>query len=340
MNSPAHCPASYCADRPKLTISIWVNQEEFFWPLLVCNNSCMKRSSSFFLLGCLFALLAIGSIQRASATNPNKIISACFDKKSRVLRYSERGKCRKGEQLLSWNVTGPRGESGSPGLQGLQGLQGPRGQAGDSSATSAQGQIGPAGPAGAIGPMGATGPTGLTGLTGPAGPTGVTGPTGPAGPSGSFILKDGNGNSLGTILNGQSDCWNVWSGQEFHSYDLTTGAPCDPVPSTRITYWSSTNCTGLSYIKQTIPVVAPNIFGYTLPTVKEKSAASGTDRYSRMAFGPAEIASIYSNRNSTTGICTNERTWGALNGTDPTVNPITSRQILPVATLPLSIQPS
>jgi hypothetical protein len=204
----------------------------------------------------------------------------------------------------------------------------------------ATGPTGLTGLTGPTGPIGATGPTGPIGATGPTGPTGPIGATGPAGPSGSFVLKDGNGNSLGTILNGQSDCWNVWSSQEFHSYDLTTGAPCDPVPSARTIYWSSTNCTGLSYIKQTIPVVAPNIFGYTLPTVKEKSAASGTDRYSRMVFGPAEIASIYSNRNSTTGICTNERTWGAFNGTDPTVNPITSRQILPVATLPLSIQPS
>jgi hypothetical protein len=59
-----------------------------------------------------------------------------------------------------------------------------------------------------------------------------------------------------------------------------------------------------------------------------------------MTFGPAEIVAIYSNRNSTTGVCANARLWEGQVGTNPSVTPITARQILPIATLPLSIQPS
>jgi hypothetical protein len=215
---------------------------------------------------------------------------------------------------------------------------------GDAGATGAKGDIGNSGPAGTKGDTGDAGPTGAKGDTGDAGPTGATGPAGASGQdgltgaAGAFVLKDGNGNSLGRVMSSELSCWVVWNGTGFDSFYLTNGRPCDPEPSARIIYWSGTDCSGTAFLKPSLPTVQTNIFGYTDPVVLEVSAASGIDRYSRMTFGPSQVTAIYSNRN-TAGVCTNDRLWSGTVGTNPSVYPIIGRVILPIATLPLSVVP-
>ena len=83
----------------------------------------------------------------------NGVIWACAKKEGGRLRaVAGPGRCRKGEQALSWNVQGP---AGPPGSAGATGAAGP------------QGAAGPPGADGARGPTGAKGPTGATGPAGP-----------------------------------------------------------------------------------------------------------------------------------------------------------------------------
>jgi hypothetical protein len=101
------------------------------------------------VLGAGVALAAQGTAHKRA----NGVIWACAKKGTGHLRMvAGPGRCRKGEQALSWNVQGPAGPAGSPGATGTTGAAGP------------QGTSGPPGAAGARGPTGATGPTG------PAGP--------------------------------------------------------------------------------------------------------------------------------------------------------------------------
>ena len=78
----------------------------------------------------------------------------------------------------SWTFT----IAGTPGVQGPQGVAGPTGATGATGATGPQG------------------PTGATGAVGPQGPSGPTGPQGPTGAGGASIVKDGSGNTLGTLI--------------------------------------------------------------------------------------------------------------------------------------------
>lgn len=97
---------------------------------------------------CLAAGLAAGAIANAGLQPAGEAttIQACRRVPSGLLRVV-RGPsdCRKHEQSLSWNVTGP------PGEQGASGPAGP---------------VGPAGPAGPAGPMGPSGPAGPPGPPG------------------------------------------------------------------------------------------------------------------------------------------------------------------------------
>ncbi len=74
--------------------------------------------------------------------------------------------CRRNENRVSWNITGPQGPAGLPGPAGPVGPGGP------------------AGAPGAVGPQGTTGAQGATGAQGPAGPAGAKGDPGAAGPQG------------------------------------------------------------------------------------------------------------------------------------------------------------
>jgi hypothetical protein len=79
-------------------------------------------------------------------------INACVNKKTGLVRIvSESAKCRRAEDPLSWNRTGPPGEQGPAGPLGPKGEQGPAGPPGP------RGEQGPAGPPG---PQGEQGPSG------------------------------------------------------------------------------------------------------------------------------------------------------------------------------------
>ena len=307
---------------------------------------------SAFTLGVIITAASVGAVTFVNAAG-TQIIYSCVNKTTSVIRYVPKKKCAANETSLSWNVSGRTGAEGLQGVQGARGLNGDTGATGadgakgdtgtkgdtgakgDAGATGAKGDIGNTGPTGAKGDSGDAGPTGTKGDTGL---TGLTGPAGPAGAAGAFVLKDGNGNSLGRVLSSELSCWVVWNGTGFNSFYITTGRPCDPEPSARTIYWSGTDCSGSSFLKPSLPTVQTNIFGYTDPVVLEVSAASGIDRYSRMTFGPSQVTAIYSNRNQA-GVCTNERLWSGTVGTNPSVFPIIGRDILPIATLPLSVVP-
>jgi hypothetical protein len=95
-------------------------------------------------------------------------------------------------------ITGPTGVTGAigaTGATGATGKQGAKGAAGATGVTGNTGATGVTGPQGIAGPIGATGATGI-GSTGPAGATGATGSTG----AGALIVKDANGNELGTLV--------------------------------------------------------------------------------------------------------------------------------------------
>ena len=104
------------------------------------------------VLGAGVAVAAQGTAHKRA----NGVIWACAKKGTGGLRaVAGPGRCRRGEQALSWNVQGPAGPVGPPGSSG---------------ATGAAGPPGPPGAAGQPGAAGARGPTGATGPTGPAGP--------------------------------------------------------------------------------------------------------------------------------------------------------------------------
>jgi hypothetical protein len=303
----------------------------------------MKFSFRSFAVGFGCAALSLGAVAYADSAG-TQIIYSCVNKTTGVIRYVPKKKCASNEKSLSWNVSGRTGKEGPQGVQGARGLNGEAGATGADGAKGDTGSIGAKGDTGATGTKGDTGATGakgdpgLKGDTGTTGPSGQTGLTGPTGAAGAFVLKDGNGNSLGTVVSSELSCWVVWNGTGFNSYYVTNGRPCDPEPSARTTYWSGTDCSGTSFLKPTLPTVQPNIFGYTDPAVLEVSAAGGIDRYSRMTFGPSQVTAIYSNRTAA-GVCTNERLWGGSVGTNPTVYPIVGRVILPMAPVPLSVVP-
>jgi hypothetical protein len=117
------------------------------------------------LLGLAALAVAVGAATAGlDAALADPVIKACRHKSGFLLVPSPGKACKRSEQALQWNVTGPAG---------------------------------PAGPAGAVGPAG---PAGNDGAPGPIGPQGETGPAGPAGPPG----PPGPGGSIASIesLNG------------------------------------------------------------------------------------------------------------------------------------------
>lgn len=103
-------------------------------------------------------------------------IYGCHSTVSGLLRVVEVGaQCREGEQAISWNVQGPKGEQGDPGPPGPQGETGPQGEAGPPGPPGDNGDPGPQGPEGSAGPAGPRGPAGPAGPAGPQGPAGADG---------------------------------------------------------------------------------------------------------------------------------------------------------------------
>lgn len=107
---------------------------------------------------------------------PSDLIHACVQRGSGLTRIVRPGEsCRRHEQLVVWNVSGPQGPVGPAGPTGPQGPQGAEG---------APGPMGPEGPQGPAGPAGSGGGSGtpakqvvgqmvIAGLNGPADPSSV-----------------------------------------------------------------------------------------------------------------------------------------------------------------------
>jgi hypothetical protein len=116
--------------------------------------------------------VAIAGFTRAAPDNNS--LQACANKKTGALRLSSNGRCTNAENSVTWNITGPKGDTGANGE------------------TGAKGDAGAQGPTGATGPQGATGPKGDTGPTAPTTPpTTTTIPTqrvGDIGPGGGPIF--------------------------------------------------------------------------------------------------------------------------------------------------------
>src|SRR3954466_284215 len=73
-------------------------------------------------------------------------ISACYNTANGQMRYvTSSAACRGGENFVSWNSQGPKGDKGDKGDPGPKGDTGAKGDTGDP---------GPAGPAGSPGPSG------------------------------------------------------------------------------------------------------------------------------------------------------------------------------------------
>lgn len=106
--------------------------------------------------------IGMGAAMLTPANAEGQQISACANKKSGVMRLSN--KCTAGETRLQWNVQGVQGVPGGP-----NGDKGP------------EGDKGPVGDKGPQGDKGLTGDKGPTGDRGPAGPQGIAGPQGPSG---------------------------------------------------------------------------------------------------------------------------------------------------------------
>lgn len=122
----------------------------------------------------VFALTAFSTAAFASFIAPNGVITGCYEKKGGELRLidASTSTCKKSEELITWNQTGPQGP------QGLQGIQGPKGDKGDTGPQGIQGPKGDKGDTGAQGLQGIQGPKGDTGAQGPQGPQGVPGVSG------------------------------------------------------------------------------------------------------------------------------------------------------------------
>ena len=104
----------------------------------------------------LVVVLVAGLFSWTFASTSDPMITACVKNDGILYVVGEgfkRADCKNNDQLLSWNIGGPRGPQGVPGIAGPVGAQGPQGVPGVS------------------GPVGAQGPQGLQGVQGPAGTT-------------------------------------------------------------------------------------------------------------------------------------------------------------------------
>ena len=54
-----------------------------------------------------------------AVTSASPTVSACVDKKTKVMYYSKNAKCPVGRSLVNWNVTGPQGAPGAAGADGI-----------------------------------------------------------------------------------------------------------------------------------------------------------------------------------------------------------------------------
>jgi hypothetical protein len=132
-------------------------------------------------------------------------------------------------------VTGATGVTGPTGFTGSTGATGPTGFTGATGSTGATGATGPTGATG-VGLTGAAGPTGPTGLTGPTGATGSPGPTGAG------IVKDANGNALGSLVAIARNSVTVYKSGYFANLTFAGKFTVSQV------WWTGGACNGTGYL--------------------------------------------------------------------------------------------
>lgn len=192
----------------------------------------LPRSPILGLLAALFLLVGASSALAASPSASTQLYACVTGQFGTLNLTTKSAKCPEGQQKITWNVKGMRGERGPKGERGAQGpagkqgaagpagakgdsgprgdtgpkgdsgAQGPTGAAGASGPTGATGATGNAGADGATGSSGSTGATGVTGLTGSTGATGTTGVTGEIGPTGATGVTGAEGVSSTTLFSG------------------------------------------------------------------------------------------------------------------------------------------
>jgi hypothetical protein len=123
------------------------------------------------IAGATVAAVAAGGSAAALATDsaPANVYQGCLQHSVRALYNVQLNpasppKCLPQDTLISWNQTGPKGDTGP---QGPQGETGPAGMPGPKGDTGPAGMPGPKGDAGPAGPAGADGKTVLSGAGAP-----------------------------------------------------------------------------------------------------------------------------------------------------------------------------
>jgi hypothetical protein len=91
----------------------------------------LRKPSPALFIALLALVAAVGGLAVAAVPDSQGRIAACYVKKTGKVRLLVKGnKCQKGEALIRWNQTGPRGQSGATGATGATGQQGQDGQQG------------------------------------------------------------------------------------------------------------------------------------------------------------------------------------------------------------------
>jgi hypothetical protein len=155
-------------------------------------NTLLKLNKRFFIVLGLVLFLLSTSVTWAFAISGDGTIYACVNSNDGTIRIvSNSTSCKKTERLLSWNITGPKGDKGDPGLAVTNGLScwdlngnGIRDAVEDTNqdgkwdaadCKGEQGLQGIQGVQGEAGPMGQQGEPGAAGSQGPQGPQGEPG---------------------------------------------------------------------------------------------------------------------------------------------------------------------
>jgi hypothetical protein len=94
----------------------------------------LRRQVLAYLAGLATALagFTVGAAWAGKSADSNTI-AACADKSGGdlyLLSATKTGACKKGDSLVQWSITGPRGPQGEVGPQGPAGPAGPQGPAG------------------------------------------------------------------------------------------------------------------------------------------------------------------------------------------------------------------
>lgn len=81
-----------------------------------------------FTIGVIVTAVSVSAVSYVNAQN-NQPVRACADRKTGVMRYIDKGRCKRTERILTWNQMGTLGTPGVPGSKGDAGPAGPAGTA-------------------------------------------------------------------------------------------------------------------------------------------------------------------------------------------------------------------